>query len=365
MAALESQIAELQAGVRQALSDADYDGAAKYAQQCYAACSHVFGAKHAVTAGALNNIALVAKEQGNDAKALEFYQAALDCFLALPTHGEHHASTAATIANMGLLWRRRAQGATGMDREAHLSTALELLKRAQAARTAALHPTAPIVAVTRMHVGNVLRLQRRFKEALAELQEAIRVLEAKPGKEHRVYGTVMNYLGLALKDAGQLTEAEDAYRVALAQRTHSFGPDHPETLVVQFNLAELLSAQGRESEALDLQTHIAAQASPTDLEAGAEAPEPAGAEQLSPLSEQVDAAPRAATQREIRLDGSGPSAFRAAAPPGTQDEAAEAEAQITTRKPRRRPRRVFIPAVPPSSAQQPGDPWAVLSSGDR
>ncbi|GGP43721.1 serine/threonine-protein kinase [Streptomyces melanogenes] len=56
--------------------------------------------------------------------------------------------------------------------------------------------------------------------------------------------------GLCLGRAGRWAEAGEVHRAVAAERAHALGPDHPDTLASQYEVAFALSRTGREADAL-------------------------------------------------------------------------------------------------------------------
>lgn len=209
---------------------------------CRVVASH-FGKQHVVFASSLNNMALVYKESGQSTQALNYYQEALAVYEE--SAGAEHPSTVAVIANIGLLYTRMAEQATGIERQSILDTAHEYVERALELRERILFPGAPLVSVTRTHLGGVLRLQKRLPQARALFETALADLAEYPGKDHRAYGDALNGYGVVLKDQGDFTAAEEAYREALELRRTATHETHPDVLVTEFNLSECLLASGQ------------------------------------------------------------------------------------------------------------------------
>ena len=234
--------AQLHEDVKMYMDQADVVNALTAATECSRVTAAHLGKDHVAFASSLNNIALVHKESGNTTQALNYYEEALRVYRA--TAGDEHPSTVSVIANLGLLYTRMAEGTRGLERQAILDTAQEYMEQALESRKEILFPGAPIVSVTKSHLANIRRLQKRLPAALELHEEALRGLADKPGKEHRAYGDALNGYAVALKDAGRFDEAEAAYREALALRLAATHETHPDVLVTEFNLAECLLAKG-------------------------------------------------------------------------------------------------------------------------
>ena len=255
---VEQEIAELHEHVRTALHNNDFENALKKAQMSRNIVQDHFGKKHAVYAACTNNIALAYKEQGDFDNAIEHYEEAISLYKDL--HGENHESTGAAVANAGLLYRRMAETHRGLERTGLLDTSYDYLQRALQIRQKVFQPGSPVIAVTKQHIGGVLRLQKRFKESEAYIKEAIHVLRKKPGVEHRAFATALNSYGILLKDMERFDDAEQFYQQALEIRRKLYGEDHPETIAVEYNISELAAARGDEQTAFAIQSRIAARA---------------------------------------------------------------------------------------------------------
>jgi tetratricopeptide (TPR) repeat protein len=90
-------------------------------------------------------------------------------------------------------------------------------------------------------LGQSLNGQGRCREAVDKLRKANTLRSDDV--------SIINYLGVALVQAGHYNEAGPHLSRALAIREKSFGADHPDTATGLDNLAELYRAQGKYAEA--------------------------------------------------------------------------------------------------------------------
>jgi tetratricopeptide (TPR) repeat protein len=90
-------------------------------------------------------------------------------------------------------------------------------------------------------LGQSLNGQGRYREAVDKLRKANTLRSDDV--------SIINYLGVALVQAGHYNEAGPHLSRALAIREKSFGADHPDTATGLDNLAELYRAQGKYAEA--------------------------------------------------------------------------------------------------------------------
>ena len=81
------------------------------------------------------------------------------------------------------------------------------------------------------------------------MRRALAIAERSYGPDHPDVATDLNNLAGLLRATNRLSEAEPLYRRALAIDETSLGPDHPDVATALNNLAVLLQATNRLSEA--------------------------------------------------------------------------------------------------------------------
>ena len=92
---------------------------------------------------------------------------------------------------------------------------------------------------------------RRYKEAVADYQAAMRLLRGRE-QNHPEFSLTLNNLASVLEALGRASEALPLYEEALAMGRRLFSGDHPYVATSLNNLASVLEALGRASEALPL-----------------------------------------------------------------------------------------------------------------
>ncbi len=103
------------------------------------------------------------------------------------------------------------------------------------------------------NLGALLLRTGAHAEAIPMLQEAREILRGSSGDEEReLLATSLNNLAKALKERGQLSEAEAAYRDALEVHSGLRGAAHPDSARILCNLGECLARMGRTDEAEEL-----------------------------------------------------------------------------------------------------------------
>jgi tetratricopeptide (TPR) repeat protein len=80
-------------------------------------------------------------------------------------------------------------------------------------------------------------------------RRALAIHEKSYGPDHPNVATRLNNLALLLRATNRMSEAEPLVRRALAINENSYGPNHPDVAISLNNLAALLAATDRQSEA--------------------------------------------------------------------------------------------------------------------
>ena len=250
----EREIAELQSDLRAAINAGRWATAAKLSEDVLTATESHFTKNHVAYASALNNRGLVLKQTGRVEDALSAYQEAFKIYSRLV--GQDHASTAASLANLGLCNLAAAEKTSGMKKLELVNVAKRCFEDAKQARERALGPGHWLTASTGVHLASALRVARQFAEAEAELLSAIESLRASVGTWHSATAGALNNLGYLYKHMGELEKAGDAYREAWDLRKGLLGASHPDTIATHFNVAELHRVMGDEAGATQMQADI-------------------------------------------------------------------------------------------------------------
>jgi tetratricopeptide (TPR) repeat protein len=98
-------------------------------------------------------------------------------------------------------------------------------------------------------LARVAEHQANFEEALLWYEQCLAESEERLGPEHPCTAAALNNLALLLKATNRLSEAEPLMRRALAIDEASYGPEHPDVARDLNNLAQLLQDTNRLSEA--------------------------------------------------------------------------------------------------------------------
>ena len=210
-----------------------------------------FGAEHAQLAAALNALAKVleSRDDFREAEALEsqddFREAEALHREALAirrnVYGDHHALTAESLDNLGLILHRQWRHAE----------AEPLYRQALAIRRNVFGNEHEAVAMSLSNLAVLLRVEGRLSESEPLHREALAIRRKLLGNVHPDVAISINGLGNLLRDEGKLNEAEAMHREALKIRRKLYGEHHPYVVQSLRHLAIGLFWQGRLAEADD------------------------------------------------------------------------------------------------------------------
>lgn len=191
------------------------------------------------TASTLHNLALLERSLDQPLLALEHITESLD--IKQRTLGNDHPAMANSLRLRAIL-----QSSLGQYRQSR-ATLAELLEL----RLRLFSEDDPILVEEYNLLANAHHDLGEYDQAIALYERIIELHEpdGEPGASSFIY---RNNLGAAHEDRGDLARAEAHYRQSLALRLEQFGPEHPNTLRSQYNLARVLSKQHRLTEAREL-----------------------------------------------------------------------------------------------------------------
>jgi CHAT domain-containing protein/tetratricopeptide (TPR) repeat protein len=220
------------------LARGNYPAALIDAQKYEQAVKVRFGSNHPNYGAALNNLALVYRDQGKYAEAEGLYKRALA--IREQALGADHPDVAQTLNNLALVYGDQSKYAE----------AEGLHKRALAIREQALGADHPDVAQTLNNLANLYRNQGKYAEAEGLYKRALAIREQARGADHPDVARTLNNLANVYRNQGKYTEAEGLYKRALAIREQALGANHPDVAVTLNNLAILFSSKGDSRMAL-------------------------------------------------------------------------------------------------------------------
>jgi len=195
------------------------------------------GARHPLTAGSLNSLAILYYSQGRYGEAEPLYIRALE--ISEQELGARHPLTAGSLNNLAILYA--SQGRYGEAEPLYLR-ALEISEQELGAR----HPD---TASSLNNLANLYESQGRYGEAEPLYLRALEISEQELGARHPLTAGSLNNLALLYRSQGRYGEAEPLYLRALEIREQELGARHPDTALSLNDLALLYYFQGRYGEA--------------------------------------------------------------------------------------------------------------------
>lgn len=265
-------------------SKGQYGEALELAKELETSVKINIGVDNTLYASAMNNVALMCKLVGELDESMECYTRALqiyeDCV------GREHTSYAATLTNLGILYKTKAEdGAKGMDKDQLLARAEEAIEDGLTTREA-LSKTGDFtieaqrdIITSANQLASILKLRGKVDQAERKYRRTLETCRHSFGDLDSLTATTLNNLGVLLKskinvevnshdpsrDSGIVlegknldffTEAEHCYVDSLNTRRNTLGQSHPDTIISMHNLGELYIAVGLRVKAETLQSKI-------------------------------------------------------------------------------------------------------------
>ncbi|WAS97460.1 tetratricopeptide repeat protein [Nannocystis punicea] len=153
---------------------------------------------------------------------------------------QEHPHTAIALHAVGQELRRQGKFEEALD---HYNRALVLQRTVLGAKH-------PYTASTLSAIGQILFTQGQHDAALAHHRQAFSIKHELLGASHIFTANTLFDLGLALFAAGQREEALAAYTRALTVQLRALGPGHARTISTQQAIGELLLAEGHFADSL-------------------------------------------------------------------------------------------------------------------
>jgi tetratricopeptide (TPR) repeat protein len=213
-----------------------YPAARALNEASLAATVALHGEVHPRVATQLNNLAIVAWDQGDHHACAAYHRRALA--IREEVNGDT-APTATTLHNLAVV----------VSDLGDLREAEALLQRALAIRERTLGPTHAYLASTLSVLGGLRRKQGRYDEALALHERALRIREAVFGAAgHPTLAYTHIGIGYVHFARGDFAAALPHFRAALDLREKGLGPAHRLTAYSRVELAGALAPLGRCAE---------------------------------------------------------------------------------------------------------------------
>ena len=236
----------------------------------------------ALSAAMLNNIGYDFWLEGQDQKALENYNEALEIYER--TRGKLHPDLAITLNNIGMALMRlreypkahqylnrackiQAQS-NGGDNEltarilnnfgvlhrlqGNLSAAKKKLENAWAMRRNLFGECHQDTATTRNNLGVLFQAEGNYEKAQEYIKDGLEMRKKLLGEKHADFASSLNDLGMLLYIRGDLIGGRICLKKALAIRKRMLSKNHPDTAETLYNLSILAETQGEKKYARTL-----------------------------------------------------------------------------------------------------------------
>jgi tetratricopeptide (TPR) repeat protein len=200
----------------------------------------VWGLESAEIAPELNNLAALYQRQERYAEAEPLFRRALA--IREKSLGSTHPDVGQSLNNLATLYEKQ-------DRHADAGP---LFERSLAIYQKSVGPDHPAIATLLNNLGQVDKVEGRTAEAEQLIRRSLAIREKVLGRDHPDVARSLNNLADLYERQGSFADAEPLYRRALLIREQAVGPDHPETATLLNNLASLYQAQGRTTDALPI-----------------------------------------------------------------------------------------------------------------
>jgi CHAT domain-containing protein/Tfp pilus assembly protein PilF len=200
----------------------------------------IFGVDSVAAAAFANNLGEVQVRQGRYAEGEVLYRRTLQ--ITEQALGAEHPDVANQLSNLASLFSYQGRGA---EAEGLLRRALAILERA-------FGPDHPNVATAANNLAHAISLQERRQEAEVLYRRSLAIRQARFGGDHPSVAVALDNLAAALHQDRRFAEAEPLARRSLAIREQSLGLAHPLVGNSLNNLASLLDNLQRHAEAAPL-----------------------------------------------------------------------------------------------------------------
>ncbi len=209
-------------------------------QQALAIREQVFGHEDPIVAISLNNLAILARNQGDYEQAEKFHLQALA--IREKSLGPQHSMTAESLNNLSVLYRNQGK----------YEQAEPLLQRALSIYEQLLGSEHPDTLLTRINLSKLYSEQHKYEQAERLLKQTLATCERVLEPEHSLIAHNLNLLARIYYEQGNYEQTEPLWQRSLAILEKTLGLEHPATAERLDDLAELSVAQGRYTRAQSL-----------------------------------------------------------------------------------------------------------------
>lgn len=191
-----------------------------------------------VMATALNNIGCTFNQDGDYARALQYYQKALD--IQLQRFGENFPFVGTMYTNVGI----------ALDHLERHDEAMQYFLKALAIRKVTLSDSHPQVALSYIDIGQAYSRQGRHTTALEHFNLALTIQVNHYGDRHKLVATTLSLIGCSYDRLSQPLKAVEYQKQVLDIQTRLLPPGSPELSATYNNIASGLSKIGKHEESI-------------------------------------------------------------------------------------------------------------------
>ena len=199
----------------------------------------VYGESHPYVATCYNNVGVIYSTYGEHAKALDYYEKSLRIYLSV--YGESHPYVALTYDNIGGIYSTQGEYAKAMD----------YYERSLKIYFSVYGENHPYVALTYNNIGLVYSDQGEYGKAMDYYERSLKIYFFVYGENHPYVASSYNNIGLIYSNQGGHAEALDYYEKSLRICFSVYGENHPDVANCYNNIGVVYSNQGEHAKALD------------------------------------------------------------------------------------------------------------------
>jgi tetratricopeptide (TPR) repeat protein len=206
---------------------ARYSEAQRYLQQALTIRERVLGVEHRLTSTSLNNLAVLRQKQGRYAEA----EAILLRALAIRERilGHEHPDTANILKNLALVYKDQGR----------YTEAEPLLLRTMSIYERHLGPKHLHTAAGMSSLALLYSAQESYEKAEPLFRQALVIYEEQTLSVHPRLALCLHNLAVLCKKQARYSEAEALFLRAIAVYKQALGEDHPDTIAVAEQYADL------------------------------------------------------------------------------------------------------------------------------
>lgn len=219
-----------------------YDRAEEEQVKALCRLTEVLGPDDPDTLSMINNLGHLCLKRHRCEEAEAYFRTAYEGYLANDNIGRVHSSTLTSKINVALSVQKQDKV-----EEAHV-----LYNEVMEDCVSGGKESSPVALHCMMNQSDLYIMQQKFGLAEALGQRVAEVYKVSHGPKSMAYCNALMTVASATCSQKQYQKSEEAVRTALEGLADARGPGDAETLEAIALLAEVLSRQGREGEALDL-----------------------------------------------------------------------------------------------------------------